>query len=211
MDNLVQHGGSGAEPEDIELVDGHLRLWRNWMTPAEASTLFDVLRDELAWEQSTVTIYGKRHRIPRLNAWYGDPGAGYRYSGTLFEPLPWTPSLSEVRARVEETTGHEFNGVLANCYRDGADGVGWHSDDEPELGKNPVIASVSLGSERRFSMKHKRRKDVSRCDLVLPSGSLLLMTGPTQHHWVHQLPKTVRPVAERINLTFRLVVAGADR
>lgn len=193
------------ERQEIPLTDGHACLWQGWLTETEADRLFERLRDELAWEQSIIRTYGREHPIPRLNAWYGEPGASYRYSGRTFEPTPWTPALLEVKTKVEGTTGADFNGVLANYYRDGSDSVSWHSDAEPELGTNPVIASVSLGAERKFVMKHKKRKDIARVDLWLPSGSLLLMTGPTQHYWVHQLPKTTKAVGPRINLTFRLI------
>lgn len=195
-----------ASAQQIPIEDGSIALLRDWIPPAEAPALFTRLKDELAWEQSTIWIAGMQRRIPRLNAWYGDPGASYRYSGTWFEPKPWTASLAQLRDRVSGIGGCEFNSVLANLYRDGNDSVGWHSDDERELGINPSIASLSLGSERRFVLKHKRRKSISRLDLVLPSGSLLLMTGATQHHWLHQLPKTRLVVGPRINLTFRRVV-----
>ncbi len=149
-------------------------------------------------------IFGRPRLVPRLVAWHGDPGATYTYSGTPHEPLPWTPALEQVRRRVQELSGLQFNAVLLNLYRDGRDGMGWHADDEPELGPDPAIASVSLGAVRRFCLRHRRRKGL-RTDLSLPHGSLLLMTGATQGHWVHALPKTAVPVGERINLTFRRV------
>jgi alkylated DNA repair dioxygenase AlkB len=186
------------------LVDAEVTLWRAAFTDAEASRLFDELRRGLAWRQEEVTIFGQRRLVPRLVAWHGDPGARYTYSGTAHEPLPWTPGLGAIRARIHELAGHAFNSVLLNLYRDGRDGMGWHSDDEPELGQDPVIASVSLGATRTFCMRHRRRRDC-RLDLSLPHGSLLLMVGPTQHHWLHAVPKTSRTVGERINLTFRTV------
>ena len=199
-----------ANPQQIPIEDGSMTLLRDWIPPVEALDLFSLLRDELAWEQSVIRIAGMRRRIPRLNAWYGDPGAGYRYSGTWFDPKPWTETLAQLRARVSDTAARQFNSVLANLYRDGNDCVGWHSDDEKELGPDPCIASISLGAERRFVMKHKRDKSIPRVELELPPGSLLVMSGATQHHWIHQLPRTRLPVGPRINLTFRRIVTCAS-
>jgi alkylated DNA repair dioxygenase AlkB len=142
--------------------------------------------------------------VPRLSAWYGDAGAVYTYSGLRLEPLPWTPVLLEIKQATERLSGTRFNSVLLNLYRDGQDSMGWHSDDEPELGPEPVIASVSLGALRRFVFQHKKRR--WRIALDLEPGSVLLMAGATQHHWRHALPKTRRPVAPRINLTFRTIL-----
>jgi alkylated DNA repair dioxygenase AlkB len=189
---------------DLGLADGEARLWPAAFGPEEAANLFDSLRAGIHWRQEEIVIFGQRRLVPRLIAWHGDPGASYRYSGTDHDPEPWTPALERVRARVCELSGTDFNAVLLNLYRDGRDGMGWHADDEPELGRNPVIASVSLGTPRRFCLRHRRRKDL-KLDLELPHGSLLVMAGPMQHHWVHALPKTRRPVGERINLTFRRV------
>jgi len=162
------------------------------------------LRHGIDWRDEEILLFGRRVAVPRRVAWYGDPGASYTYSGTPHHPEPWTPALTCTRDRVQELTGARFNAVLLNLYRDGRDGMGWHADDEPELGPNPVIASVSLGATRRFCLRHRRRRDL-RIDLPLAHGSLLLMSGATQHHWVHALPKTTAPVGERINLTFRWV------
>jgi alkylated DNA repair dioxygenase AlkB len=189
---------------DLDLLDGEARLWPAAFEPDEALRLFTALRAGIRWHQEEIVIFGQRRRVPRLVAWHGDPGASYRYSGTDHDPEPWTTDLERIRARVSELSGAAFNAVLLNLYRDGRDGMGWHADDEPELGRDPVIASVSLGAPRRFCLRHRRRKDLKR-DLALPHGSLLVMAGPTQHHWVHALPKTRRPVGERINLTFRRV------
>lgn len=205
MASLDLLDGLDQGPRTIDIPDGELALWADWLPASAAYQLFERLRTELAWEQSVIRIHGRAVQIPRFNAWYGDEGAGYRYSGTRFEPKPWTTTLANIRQRIEMTTGAKFNSVLANLYRDGSDSVGWHADDEAELGCNPVIASLSLGSERKFSLKHKTRKDMERLDLVLPSGSLLVMRGTTQHFWQHQLPKTVKPVGPRINLTYRQV------
>lgn len=190
---------------DIPLIGGAARYWPEWLDANEAHELFEQLDAELAWEQSQIRLFGKLQTIPRMNAWYADKGLTYTYSNKTFEPQAWTPTLQAVRNRVEATTGHTFNSVLANLYRDGSDSNGWHADNEPELGVNPVIASVSLGGERKFHLKHRYRKDIDRVHLTLAHGSLLLMTGETQHNWLHQVPKTARPVPPRINLTFRTI------
>ncbi len=197
-----------TDPEHICLEGGRLTFWRSWLDAAEAEALFNTFERELAWEQSRIRLFGSEKLIPRLNAWYADDGLTYTYSGKTFEPNAWTPALTDVRTRIEDTTGYPFNSVLANLYRDGQDSNGWHSDNEPELGQNPAIASLSLGGERKFHLKHRTRKDLAPLHLTLPSGSLLLMTGETQHHWLHQVPKTKRPVPPRINLTFRRIVRG---
>jgi alkylated DNA repair dioxygenase AlkB len=188
----------------IDLLEGEARLWPAAFGSDEASQLFDELRGQIDWQQEEVLMFGRRVPVPRRVAWHGDPAATYTYSGTAHQPLPWTAALERARARVNEITGVHFNAVLLNLYRDGRDGMGWHADDEPELGCNPAIASLSLGATRRFSLRHRRRRDL-RIDVPLIHGSLLLMSGPTQHHWVHALPKTAVAVGERINLTFRRV------
>ena len=146
--------------------------------------------------------------LPRLVAWYGDPGASYTSSGTAHDPLAWTPELAFLRAKAQALTGFFFNGVLLNLYRDGRDGMGWHSDNEPELGSEPAVASISFGAERRFRLKHRRRK-TETTDLTLKDGSLLLMYGATQQNWLHSVPKTAAPTGERINLSFRRILAAA--
>lgn len=194
-------------PRSLDLPDADIRYLPAAFTPAEADELFADLRDGIGWRQEEVVIFGRARLVPRLVAWHGDPGARYTYSGVAHEPLPWTPVLQAVRSRVESLSGHRYNSVLLNLYRDGRDGMGWHADDEPELGRDPVIASVSLGAARRFRLRHRRRRETVPLDLG--HGSLLLMQGPTQHHWMHAVPKTSRPVGERINLTFRQVATGA--
>ena len=171
---------------------------------SEADELFQQLRREIAWRQEQITVYGRVHAVPRLTAWYGDPDKTYTYSGLTSQPQPWVPVLLDIKERIERVSGTTFNSVLLNLYRDGSDSVSWHADDEPELGLNPVIASVSFGESREFQMKH-RKKRACRQTIVLESGSFLLMRGPTQHHWLHQIPKSPRPLRERINLTYRVV------
>jgi alkylated DNA repair dioxygenase AlkB len=191
-------------PERLEQPDADLRLWRAAFAPAEADRLFASLLATIDWRREEILMFGQRRLVPRLVAWHGDPGASYEYSGTAHAPLPWTATLLELRDRVGCLTGRQFNSVLLNRYRDGRDGMGWHADDEPELGAEPAIASVSLGATRRFALRHRRRS-TARLALDLGHGDLLLMAGATQRHWLHALPKTARPVGERVNLTFRLV------
>jgi len=192
----------------VALPDGDACYYPDVFGPTEAQQLFARLRTDIGWKEEHIVVFGEHRRVPRLVAWYGDPGASYVYSGVRHEPLPWIPPLEEIRERVERLTGYAFNSMLANLYRDGNDGMGWHADDEAELGRDPVIASVSLGATRRFRMRHRRRRDLT-VDLDLEHGSLLVMAGSTQHHWVHAVPKTRRPVGERINLTFRAIRANA--
>ena len=196
---------SGEPGERLPLEDADIRFWPVALAVEEASELLDRLLTGIDWQHEEVLIFGQRRPVPRLVAWHGDPGASYTYSGTPHQPLPWTPALELVRERVLSLTGCAFNSVLLNRYRDGRDGMGWHSDDEPELGSDPVIASVSLGAPRRFCLRHRRRKD-RRLDVSLGHGSLLLMAGATQHHWVHAVPKTALPVGPRVNLTFRQIL-----
>jgi len=175
-----------------------------WLTIDEADRLLSLLRDELPWEVHRIRMFGRVVDSPRLSAWIGDADATYRYSGTRFVPHPWTPVLLALRDRVAEACGTRFNSVLCNRYRDGNDSMGWHSDNEPELGREPVIASLSFGAARRFRLRH-RTDPTRRLDIDLESGSLLLMRGATQENYRHDLPRTKRAVGERINLTFRLI------
>ena len=152
-------------------------------------------------------VWGKTHLQPRLHAWYGDPGMGYRYSGLELEPLGWTPLLTALKAQVEALCEASFNSVLLNYYRDQRDSMGMHADDEPELGPDPVIASVSFGEERVLRFKHRRDRSIEPIKVSLPHGSLLLMKGPTQANWHHGINKLSRPCGPRVNLTFRRIVA----
>jgi alkylated DNA repair dioxygenase AlkB len=165
--------------------------------------LMRVLQQTIEWRQEYLTIFGKTHPTPRLTAWYGDAHCIYKYSGHTCLPLPWTSELLSIKNQVEQfASGHKFNCVLLNYYRDGRDKMGWHADDEKELGHNPVIASVSFGATRRFDFKHKVKRE-EKFSLDLHSGSVLIMQGDLQHHWLHQLPAQKRIHEPRINLTFR--------
>lgn len=175
---------------------------------SEAQRLLQRLWNELDWAQRDIRIFGRWVPQPRLTAWYGDAGARYRYSGLELEPLPWHPELLTLRKRLEQRTGHAFNSVLANAYRNGSDSMGWHRDDEKELGPEPFIASVSLGSTRRFLLRERRAGNVpaSSVGIELEAGSLLIMKGACQQRYLHSLPKTRQDVGLRINLTFRRIL-----
>ena len=194
----------GMEWTDYPLPGAQLRLARRWLAPEQAQALVPRLLEQVHWEVHRIRLFGRQVASPRLSCWIGDAGATYRYSGTRFEPRPWSPALAGLRGRLQEELGLAFNSVLANRYRDGADAMGWHSDDEPELGPQPLIASLSLGATRRFVLR-RRDDHARRLSLELEPGSLLLMAGDTQRHWQHALPRTARPVGERINLTFRRI------
>jgi alkylated DNA repair dioxygenase AlkB len=148
-------------------------------------------------------MYGKRINFPRLTAWYGDNDKPYSFSGITLNPLVWTKTLLEIKNRIEPKAGVCFNSVLLNLYRDGNDSISWHTDAEPELGKNPVIASVNFGETRNFQLRHIETKEKIEIELV--HGSLLIMQGELQHFWQHQVPKTSKKIKDRINLTFRVI------
>ena len=196
---------SSLAVKHLALPDAVLALHHSFFAQAEGDHFFAALLNTTAWGQNQLKLYGKTRLEPRLTAWHGEAGKRYSYSGLTREPLPWTPALLQIKARVEAAAQITFNSVLLNLYRDGRDSISWHQDNETELGQNPVIASVSLGATRRFQLRHKLRKELPKVELDLPHGSLLLMSGPTQHYWQHQIPKTAKPVGARINLTFRVI------
>lgn len=193
------------EAQTFELPDGNLIFYPAAFTTAEADRFLGNLRQETFWRQDNIKMYGKDIPLPRLTAWHGDSGRNYTYSGIVMNPHPWNSTLREVKQRVEQLSQVSFNSVLLNLYRDGSDGVNWHSDDEPELAPGHTIASVSFGDTRRFVMKHKTKTEVDKFELKLTHGSVLLMRGETQQHWLHQVPKTRKKVNSRINLTFRVI------
>jgi len=176
-----------------------------WLHPAAAQAALDNLRVEVPYSQHRVRMFGRELPSPRLSAWIGDAGASYTYSRVRHEPLPWTPTLVHIRTRLQDELGVCFNSVLVNRYRDGQDSMGWHSDDETELGAEPLIASVSLGATRQLRFRSKTAGG-PRASIELGNGSLLLMAGGTQSAYAHALMKSRRPMAERINLTFRRIL-----
>lgn len=184
--------------------DGELYWLRQFYDSADADSYFQQLYQSLDWQQEQLFIYGRWMNVPRLMAWYGDSGARYRYSGVDHQPQAWISVLAELRTNVEAACGHGFNSVLANLYRDGRDSMGCHADDEKELGRNPLIASLSFGDSRLLRFKHL--KTGQKLDIELGHGDLLVMAGELQHHWRHELPKTRQLKQARINLTFRRIV-----
>jgi alkylated DNA repair dioxygenase AlkB len=191
--------------ENLLPLQGEARLYQQLFTNAEAKSVFKELLTSIAWQQDSMHCFGKSIKLPRLTAWFADEGKYYQYSGIANTPQPWNHLLLDIKNYIEDITDNTFNAALLNYYRNGADSVGWHADDEKELGTNPVIASLSFGSERTFAFKHKTQAARTK-KILLPPGSCLLMTGPTQHYWWHQLPKTANPVGPRVNITFRNII-----
>ena len=191
---------------EIELPDAELSYYPEFFETKQADGLLTKLKDGIEWTQNTIRFYGKESLVPRMEAWYGDEGKSYAYSGIHMDPKPWTEELIIIKHKIEPLAGVAFNSVLINYYRDGKDRVAWHSDDEKELGQNPVIGSVSLGAERKFKLRHKQYKtNGHKHEVTLGHGSFLLMKGSTQHHWMHEIPRTAKPIGPRINLTFRII------
>lgn len=192
------------EQANIAACDGELYYFPRFYALDKANAYFEKLERSLAWQQEELFIYGRWIKVPRLTAWYGDAEARYRYSGVEHLPIPWTMELKAIKTDMEITCGQTFNSVLANLYRDGRDSMGYHADDEKELGVNPVIASLSFGETRLLRFRHTQRGD--KLEIELAHGDLLIMAGQLQHHWRHELPKTRKPKQARINLTFRRIV-----
>lgn len=183
--------------------DGVADYYGSILSPYQAHDYFSQLLATVAWQHDEAVIFGKHIVTKRKVAWYGDRGYSYTYSNTTKHARVWTSELLRLKARIEEVAGSSFNSCLLNLYHNGSEGMGWHSDDERTLGDNSVIASLSLGAERKFSFKHKQ--DKRTVSLTLESGSLLVMRGATQHCWQHALPKTKKVSQPRINLTFRTI------
>jgi alkylated DNA repair dioxygenase AlkB len=204
---------------ELQLPGADLRIAPDFLRRQQADAVLDALSAEIPWQCHRIRLYGRELDSPRLSCWMGEPEAVYTYSRTRFEPLPWTPTVWALKSRVEAACGGRFNSVLANLYRDGADSMGWHADDEPELGPQPVIASLSLGAERRFCLRERPVRGFKssavaaaaplRLAVPLPHGSLLRMAGATQARYQHALPKSTRALGPRLNLTFRLIRAAA--
>lgn len=191
--------------EEYNLRNASIIYYKNFLLSQEANEYLDILMEELKWEQHYIKIFGKTIAQPRLSALYAENENSYTYSGLTLQPLKFHPGLEKLREKLKVVNQTHFTHCLANLYREGSDSMGLHADDEKELGLNPVIASISLGATRKFRLKHRNKK-VEKLDLLLEHGSLLLMQGPTQHHWKHELPRTKKPVGPRINLTFRKII-----
>jgi len=197
---------ASAKLERVRMPDADMFYLDRLVLAGSDTEILRRLIAEIAWRSEEVVMWGRKLPQPRLTAWYGDADASYAYSGIQLHPLPWTPLLLDIKTRVEETAGSTFNSVLLNYYRDHHDSIGFHSDDEPELGDRPIIASLSLGAERTFILKHKTLGRLGRVQLRLAPGSLLLMSGDTQRCWRHGILKESRPCGPRVNLTFRQIM-----
>jgi alkylated DNA repair dioxygenase AlkB len=193
------------QPELISAADAELLLYPQFIAPPDSARLLATLGEEIHWRQDRIRLFGREHAIPRLQQFQGEPGLRYRYSGLELDAEPWHPLIEQLRQKIARVEPSPFNCVLLNYYRDGSDSMGWHSDDEPELGRDPVIASLSLGQARRFVLRHRQDPQQPRIELTLDDGSLLLMRGRTQHGWQHALPRTRRACSARINLTLRYI------
>jgi alkylated DNA repair dioxygenase AlkB len=191
--------------EPIPMPDADVSMLHEIEMPLPYDVMLQKLLDQTIWRQEYVTLYGKTHPQPRLIAWYGDPGKQYDYSGISLTPLPWTDLLREIKRRIEDCTESSFNSVFLNLYRDHNDSMGFHSDDERELGLEPAIASVTFGATRIFQMKHKKDPDTPTVKIPLSAGSVLLMKGATQRFWKHGIMKQTQPCGPRVNLTFRTI------
>jgi alkylated DNA repair dioxygenase AlkB len=199
---------TAANERTTDVSGGTIRFVREYLSIVDADRLFEKLRDLPGWRQDHIRVYGKTHPLPRLHRWFADSNEPYRWSGVAMEPEPFPAFLDDLRAHINSDGGVHFNTALGNFYRDGRDGVSWHADDEPELGPEPVIASLSLGATRRFLLRKKA--DHTQClEFKLTHGSLLWMSGDTQQVWQHSIPKASPTVGPRINLTFRAIHSPA--
>lgn len=188
----------------LKLPNAEVVYIPNFYVLEKASTYLKILKETIEWQQDNITIFGKTYKQPRLTALYANNNLPYTYSNITMFPKVFTKELLDIKRNIEQMANHHFTSVLLNLYRNGNDSNGWHADNEKELGKNPVIASLSLGGPRLFQFKHRKLKD-QKYKLILEHGSLLLMKGEMQHYWLHQIPKTKKEVGERINLTFRKI------
>ena len=189
---------------DYNLPNATLIYYPNFFSKSNADQLLEQLKTDIPWQQDNITIFGKTHPQPRLTSLFGNDAKPYSYSNITMQPNEWNSLLLQIKNKVEEVCEEKFTTVLLNYYRDGKDSMGWHSDNEKELGINPIIASVTFGAERMFHLKHNTIAE-QKLKINLQHGSLLIMKGETQHFWKHQIPKTSRPIGERINLTFRIL------
>lgn len=191
--------------QDLPIGDGGLQYAQHFLSQEQADRLLAELIVQVPWQQAEIRLFGKKVLTPRLSCWMGDASAVYRYSNTTFLPEPWLCTIFALKNQLEMAVGSTFNSVLLNYYRNGQDAMGWHSDDETELGAQPAIASLSLGAERRFLLREKT-KNARSMGLPLAHGSLLLMQGDSQKLFQHALPRTSKPIGARINLTFRKIL-----
>lgn len=189
----------------LNLPDADILYFPDFLSKDKADIYFQHFKNDVPWQQDDIKVFGKVYAQPRLTALYGNNGKPYSYSNITMQPHAFSEDLFAIKSQIETKTDAVFTTCLLNRYRHGKDSNGWHADNEKELGRNPVIASITLGQERYFHLKHRTDKNLKK-KLLLEHGSLLLMQGATQHHWLHQIPKTARPIGERINLTYRVIV-----
>lgn len=189
----------------LNLPDATFEYYPNFFDKEKADLLFKKLFKDTPWQQDTITLFGKTHLQPRLTALYGNEGKPYSYSNIVMHPHHWTPTLMHIKNEIENIINQNFTTVLLNLYRNEKDSNGWHADNEKELGRNPIIASLSLGEHRTFQLKHNEKKEAKQ-NLILNHGSLLLMKEGSQIHYKHQLPKASSSKKDRINLTFRTII-----
>lgn len=187
----------------FDLPDAEIEYHPSLFNSEKSHELFELLKKEIPWQHDEITVYGKKHLQPRLTSLFGNDGKPYGYSNIIMQPNRWNPLLMFIKNEVEVICNENFTTVLLNYYRDGKDSNGWHADNEKELGRNPIIASVSFGAERVFQLKHNVTNQ--RQNINLEDGSLLVMKGATQHFWKHQIPKSSKEIGARINLTFRII------
>jgi len=185
------------------IENGEVIFYPNFFSKTESDLFLQKLKNDIVWKQEFMNMYGKLVSFPRLTAWYGENDKPYSFSGITLAPNQWTDELIEIKNKIEVIAKVNFNSVLLNLYRNGNDSISWHTDAEKELGNNPVIGSVNFGATRNFQLRHIHNKE--KLDLELTHGSLLIMQGELQHYWKHQVPKTSKPINERINLTFRVI------
>ena len=193
-----------SENIHFELPDAEIIYYPDFFGKEKADQFFEKLKTEIPWQQDDITVFGKTYPQPRLTSLFGNEGKPYSYSNIVMQPHAWNSLLLFIKNEIEEVCNENFTTVLLNYYRDGKDSNGWHADNEKELGRNPVIASVSFGAERSFHLQHNSIKE-QKLKINLEHGSLLIMKGTTQHFWKHQIPKTAKPIGSRINLTFRII------
>jgi alkylated DNA repair dioxygenase AlkB len=184
--------------------DGEAFFYPNFFSDEKSDLFFEKLQDEIHWKQEPIIIFGQQVMQPRLTAWYGESDNNYSYSGITMQTYPWTDTLLEIKEQIEKNSGVKFTGALLNFYRDEKDSMGWHNDNEKELGINPVIGSVSFGATRTFKFQKIKNKNL-QVSIDLTHGSFLLMRGKTQHLWKHSIPKRTKPLGPRINITFRVI------
>lgn len=202
--NTVPQSSGGKPNEGLNILqNGEYIYYPNFFSKLESDVQFQGLRKNILWKQESMYMYGKKIEFPRLTAWYGDNDKPYTFSGITLHPLPWTSEILKIKQKIEPIAKTEFNSVLLNLYRSGNDSISWHTDAEKELGINPVIASANFGATRKFQLRHINTNE--KLEIELGHGSLLIMQGELQHFWQHQVPKTSKPIGERINLTFRVV------